>query len=143
MTARVALVTYSTKPRGGGGHPLALAEALAALGQDPTVIALADLDRDDGFYRPTTAPYALIQAPAPAPTLEERVFSSVDALADGLADLAGEFDIIHTQDCIAARAATKVRGLGAEVTVLRTVHHVDDFTTQALVDCQRQAILEP
>ena len=27
--------------------------------------------------------------------------------------------------------------------VVRTVHHVDDFTTPALVDCQRKAILEP
>jgi glycosyltransferase-like protein len=27
--------------------------------------------------------------------------------------------------------------------VVRTVHHVDDFTTQALIDCQRQAIAEP
>src|SRR5207253_7466052 len=29
------------------------------------------------------------------------------------------------------------------VPVLRTVHHVDDFTTPALIDCQRQAIVEP
>jgi hypothetical protein len=35
-----------------------------------------------------------------------------------------------------------VRDAGADVQVVRTVHHVDDFTTQALVDCQRQAILE-
>ena len=27
--------------------------------------------------------------------------------------------------------------------VLRTVHHVDDFSTRALIDCQRQAIVEP
>jgi glycosyltransferase involved in cell wall biosynthesis len=27
--------------------------------------------------------------------------------------------------------------------VLRTAHHVDDFTTQALIDCQRRAIVEP
>jgi glycosyltransferase-like protein len=27
--------------------------------------------------------------------------------------------------------------------VVRTVHHVDDFTTPAIVECQRQAILEP
>jgi glycosyltransferase-like protein len=27
--------------------------------------------------------------------------------------------------------------------VLRTVHHVDDFTTPALIDCQRRAIVEP
>jgi glycosyltransferase-like protein len=49
------------------------------------------------------------------------------------------FDVLHTQDCIAARAAVRVGG----VPVVRTVHHVDDFTTPALIDCQRQAILEP
>jgi glycosyltransferase-like protein len=27
--------------------------------------------------------------------------------------------------------------------VLRTVHHVDDFTSPSLIECQRQAILEP
>jgi glycosyltransferase-like protein len=143
VTPRVALVTYSTKPRGGVVHTLALAEALVALGLEPMVIALGDVDRDDSFYRPTSAPYSLVQAPPPAATLEERVFSSVDALAEGLSDLAGEFDIIHTQDCISARAAVRVRRAGAGVTVLRTVHHVDDFTTPALIDCQRQAILEP
>jgi glycosyltransferase-like protein len=107
------------------------------------VIALGDIEVDEGFYRPTTAPYMLIQAPPPAATLEERVFSSVWALAQGLAELSGEFDILHTQDCISARAAMEVRRRGAYVSVLRTVHHVDDFTTQALIDCQRQAILEP
>ena len=29
------------------------------------------------------------------------------------------------------------------VTVVRTVHHVDDFTSRVLMDCQRDAILEP
>ncbi len=142
-TPRVALVTYSTKPRGGVVHTLALAEALLGLGHEATVVALADLEIDDGFYRPTKTPYALIQAPPRAPTLDERVFASVEALAEGLAELAGEFDILHTQDCIAASAAVQVRGAGADVSVLRTVHHVDDFTTAALIDCQRRAILEP
>ena len=27
--------------------------------------------------------------------------------------------------------------------MLRTVHHVDDFTSPSLIECQRQAILEP
>jgi glycosyltransferase-like protein len=116
---------------------------MVGLGQDPMVIALGDIEADDGFYRPTIAPYMLIQAPPSAPTLEERVFSSVAALAEGLAELAGEFDILHTQDCISARAAMEVRRAGADFSVLRTVHHVDDFTTRALIDCQRQAILEP
>jgi glycosyltransferase-like protein len=52
--------------------------------------------------------------------------------------------VLHTQDCIAARAAVRVRDAGGgRQVVLRTVHHVDDFTTPALVDCQRQAIVEP
>src|SRR5207237_3502725 len=42
-----------------------------------------------------------------------------------------------------APAAARVRGRGARVLVLRTVHHVDHFITPALVDCQRLAILEP
>jgi glycosyltransferase-like protein len=137
------LVTYSTKPRGGVVHTLALAEALYAQGFEATVIALADLAVEDGFYRPVRSPYTLIQAPSRAPTLEGRVFASVEALAEGLAALAGEFDLFHTQDCISARAAMHVRRAGAPVWVVRTVHHVDDFTTQALIDCQRQAILEP
>ena len=71
------------------------------------------------------------------------MFASVDALEEGLAAIAGEVDVLHTQDCISARAAARVRDAGARVRVVRTVHHVDDFTTAALVDCQRQAILEP
>ncbi len=143
MTPRVALVTYSTKPRGGVVHTLALAEAMVGLGFDPVVVALGSGAGGDGFYRPIGARHVLVPSPPPAATLEERVFTSVDALAAGLADLAGDFDILHTQDCISARAAVRVRQAGADVTVVRTVHHVDDFTTQALVDCQRRAILDP
>ncbi len=134
---RVALVTYSTKPRGGVVHTLSLAEALCALGADITVVALGDPAA--GFFRAVDAPCVIVAAPPEAATLEERVFRSVDALAAGLSGLADRFDLFHTQDCIAARAAVRV----GRLPVLRTVHHVDDFTTPALVDCQRQAILEP
>jgi glycosyltransferase-like protein len=137
----VALVTYSTKPRGGVVHTLSLAEALTAARYDVTVVALGDPDR--GFFRPVAAPCAIVPAPAPAETLEDRVFQSVDALEGGLASLADQFDVFHTQDCISARAAVRVRDAGAGIPVVRTVHHVDDFTTAALIDCQRQAILEP
>lgn len=138
---RVALVSYSTKPRGGVVHTLSLAEAMAGRGMDVRVVSLGDPRR--GFFRDVAAPYTLIEAPPSRPTLEERVFASIDALQGGLAALAGDIDIVHTQDCISARAAARVRDAGAPITVVRTVHHVDDFTTQALIDCQRQAILEP
>jgi len=138
---RVALVTYSTKPRGGVVHTLSLAEALTACGMPVHIVALGD--PATGFFRDVAVPHTLIPAPPKLPTLEERVFASVDALEAGLGGLAANFDILHTQDCIAARAAARVRDAGAPITVVRTVHHVDDFTTQALIDCQRQAILEP
>ena len=138
---RVALVSYSTKPRGGVVHTLSLAEAMTELGMPVRVVSLGDPDQ--GFHRPVRAPWTLVPAPEPLATLEERVFASVDALEQGLRSIAGEVDIIHTQDCISARAAARVRDAGADVRVVRTVHHVDDFTTAALVDCQRQAILEP
>jgi glycosyltransferase-like protein len=100
-------------------------------------------DPNVGYFRPVRAPYTLVPAPEPRATLDERVFASVDALEHGLASIADEVDIFHTQDCISARAAARVRDAGADVRVLRTVHHVDDFTTAALIECQRQAILEP
>jgi glycosyltransferase-like protein len=137
----VALVTYSTKPRGGVVHTVELAEALHAAGQPVHVVTLGDPAQ--GFYRPVRAPTTILPAPSPAPTLEERVMDAVEALAGGLAPLAPRFAILHAQDCIAARAAARVRDHGAPVRVVRTVHHVDDFTTPVLVDCQRQAILEP
>lgn len=137
----VALATYSTKPRGGVVHTLAVAEALGALGADVEVMALG---RPGGrFYREVSVPIRLFGAPSPAATLEQRVFDSVDALAEGLAAMGDIPPVVHTQDCISARAACRVRDAGAPITVVRTVHHVDDFTTSALVTCQRQAILEP
>jgi glycosyltransferase-like protein len=138
---RVALVTYSTKPRGGVVHTLNLAEELARAGVAVQVVTLGDPAA--GFFREVHAPYRVIAAPPVAETLEQRVFNSIDALEDGLADIAPDVDILHTQDCISARAAARVRDAGAAVRVLRTVHHVDDFTTAALIECQRKAIEEP
>ena len=138
---RVALVTYSTKARGGVVHTLSLADALVDQATDVRVIALAPPGGD--FFRSVRAPYSLIPASAPAETLEERVFNAIDDLEAGLSELADDVDVLHTQDCISARAAARVRDAGARVRVVRTVHHVDDFTTTALIECQRKAIEEP
>lgn len=138
----VALVTYSTRPRGGVVHTLAVAEALHALRVPVHVYAVGD--PEIGFFRPVAAPYTIIQAPPWAPTLEERVFATIDALTDGLRrELADEPRVLHTQDCIAARAAVRLRDEERPVLVVRTVHHVDEFTTPALIECQRRSITEP
>ena len=138
----VGLVTYSTKPRGGVVHLLALAEAMAKRSFPAEIIALGD--EKVGFCRPVDVPCSFVAPPEPAPELEARVFDAIDALEAGLAGLAGALPpVLHVQDCIAARAAVRVRDGGAPVCVVRTVHHVDDFTTPALVECQRRSILDP
>jgi glycosyltransferase-like protein len=136
------MVTYSTKPRGGVVHMLALAEALARRSFPVEIIALGD--ETAGFYRPVAVPCSFVAPPAPAPQLEARVFDAIDALEAGLiAREASLPAVLHVQDCIAARAALRVRDAGAPVCVVRTVHHVDDFTTPGLVECQQRSILDP
>ncbi|MBV9792628.1 MAG: MSMEG_0565 family glycosyltransferase [Actinobacteria bacterium] len=141
----VALITYSTKPRGGVSHTLALGEALQASGYPVLIVGLGDPEQ--GFFRPVAAPTLIVPAPAPPPGggLEAKVDANIDALEAGLTEVAAGYPVLHTQDCISARAAARVRdaGPGRAVVVVRTVHHVDDFDTEKLMDCQRQAILEP
>jgi glycosyltransferase-like protein len=141
MTRRVALITYSTRPRGGVVHTLRLADALLRLGEPVEIVALGDPAK--GWFTAVDVPYTIVPAPPWLPTLEERVFAAVDALAAALRESAGSYHVLHTQDCISARAAARVRAEGAPVVVLRTVHHIDDFHTEALIDCQRHAVLEP
>lgn len=142
MVRPVGLVTYSTKPRGGVVHLLALAEALAKRSFPIEIIALGD--EKVGFDRPVDLPCSFVAPPERAPALEMRVFDAIDALEAGLVGRASALpSILHVQDCIAARAAVRVRDAGAPVQVVRTVHHVDDFTTPALVECQRRSILDP
>lgn len=137
---RIALTTYSTKPRGGVVHTLELAEALQSAGMAVTVIAMGE---PGALFREVSVPVRMIAPPGQFETLEERVFNWIDAMTSGLHEMRDEFDIVHSQDCISARAAARVRDAGAPFKLVRTVHHVDDFTTQALIDCQRNAILEP
>jgi glycosyltransferase-like protein len=136
----VALLTYTVRPRGGVVHTLALAEALHEAGYPVRVFALGE--PGGGFYRPVRAPFTLFPAPPVLPTLEERVLASVAALAEGLAGQVGAYPIMHAQDCISARAACTIR-TGQRPFVIRTVHHVDDFTSACLIECQQQAIIEP
>lgn len=135
----VLLITYSTKPRGGVVHTLALAEALHATGALVHVLALGD--PAVGFFRPVAAPITIVPGPAGDGTLEAKVYGSIDRLTAALTDF--HAPVVHAQDCIAARAAARARDGGADLTVVRTVHHVDDFSSQILMDCQRAAILEP
>ena len=148
MIPPVLLVCHSTRPRGGLIHTLSLGEALIAAGVDAHLVALGDPAA--GLFRPTPLPYSIVAAPTPADELTQRVFDAVDALEAGLTALCPAGDVIlHAQDCIAARAGARVRdghaltGPRPGTAVVRTVHHVDDFTTPALIECQLRAIADP
>jgi glycosyltransferase-like protein len=142
----VLLVCHSTRPRGGLVHTLSLGEALLAQGVDVRLVAIGDPAA--GLFRPTPLPHTIVPSPPPGETLEERVFAAVDALEAGLSLLCPPGPVVlHAQDCIAARAVCRIRD-GHTLTgprpgttfVVRTVHHVDDFTTPALIECQQRAI---
>jgi glycosyltransferase-like protein len=131
---RVALATYSTRPRGGVVHTLALAEALAGLGHDVTVWTLAR-GGDQGFFRPVDpavevrlVPFSDIADEGVGP----RIVRSIVALRDAF-DPTG-YDVVHAQDCISANALAPC---------IRTVHHLDTFTTAELAACHERAIVEP
>ncbi|MBS1691384.1 MAG: MSMEG_0565 family glycosyltransferase [Actinobacteria bacterium] len=131
---RVALITYSTKPRGGVVHTLDLAEALAAIGVEVTVWSLAR-QGDRGFFRPVDSRVALrlIEFPdRPDESVTDRIVRSIDAMRRAFTP--DRYDIVHAQDCISANAVG---------TCIRTIHHLDQFTTPILVECHEKAVVEP
>ncbi|ATD70940.1 MULTISPECIES: MSMEG_0565 family glycosyltransferase [Gordonia] len=131
---RVALLTYSTKPRGGVVHTLNLAEAMARLGVDVTVWSLAR-GGDEGFFRavdPTVTLRLVPFADRENETITERIVRSIDTLRDAFDP--GDYDIVHAQDCISANAVG---------TCIRTIHHLDQFTTPILVECHEKAVVNP
>ncbi len=131
---KIALVTYSTKPRGGVVHTLSLAEALVGLGVEVDVWALGR-GGDRTFFRRVDSrvcvrvvPYLGVEGEA----FGERVLRSIMILR-GAFESDG-YDIVHAQDCISANAVGSC---------VRTVHHIDQFSTPELAACHERAIVEP
>jgi glycosyltransferase-like protein len=134
LTVRVALLTYSTKPRGGVVHTLNLAEALAVSGVDVTVWSLARKG-DRGFFRDVDPRVRLRLIDFPDrgdETVADRIVRSIALMR--AAFTADEYDVVHAQDCISANAVGPC---------IRTIHHLDEFTTPVLADCHERAVLEP
>jgi glycosyltransferase-like protein len=140
---KIAMLTYSVKPRGGVEHALAVAEALAGCGHAVCVSALAPPGR--AFFRETAVTTRLVEHVPTEPVFDERILAMVDAYREGLRPLLadGGFDIVHAQDCISANAALDLRDEGIIEHVVRTVHHVDDFISPSLIACQDRSILMP
>ena len=133
---RIALLTYSTRPRGGVVHTLALAEALAGLGEDVHVWTLGR-GGDSTFFRPVDPRVTVHAVPFTAGDEEPvgaRIVRSIEVLRAAFSGERAAYDVVHAQDCISANAA---------LPCVRTVHHLDDFTTPELAACHERALVAP
>jgi glycosyltransferase-like protein len=131
---KIALLSYSTRPRGGVVHTLALAEALVDEGADVTVWTLGR-GGDTEFFRPVSPAVRVEIVPfpdRPGEAVGPRILRSIEALRAVFEP--GRFDIVHAQDCISANAVPRC---------VRTVHHLDHFTTPELAACHERAIVHP
>jgi glycosyltransferase-like protein len=131
---KIALLTYSTKPRGGVVHTLALAEALSRAGAEVDVWTLGR-GGDTTFYRPVDPTVGIRAVPFPEQPGEDvgaRIQRSIAVLREAFTP--DVYDVVHAQDCISANAA---------LPCLRTIHHLDTFSTPELVACHERAVVEP
>lgn len=139
MSLKIALLTYSTKPRGSVIHTLELAQALYKLGHQVCVYAL---DKDGkGFDYPLSCPYKLIPAKQ-APTeidalIQQRIGEFVNYF-----DKEALYDLYHAQDCISANALAILRQRQPIPNFVRTVHHIEEYTSPYLQQCQERSIRE-
>ncbi|WP_018637553.1 MSMEG_0565 family glycosyltransferase [Parafrankia elaeagni] len=160
----VALLTYSTRPRGGVVATLALAEALARAGHRVDLWTLAR-GGDIGFFRPVDRAVRIRAVPFPDVSDEAvgpRILRSIAVLGEAFAahrrstargrsaaqqhsagrpHSAGQqheagswYDVVHAQDCLSANAVDDC---------VRTVHHLDSFTTPELVACHERGLRRP
>jgi glycosyltransferase-like protein len=136
---RIRLSTYSTKPRGGVVHTLALAEALGRAGHDVEVWALAR-GGDTSFFRDVAVPIRLVEVPdLDGESVGDRILRSISLLTAALSE-AGPVDVRHAQDCLTANAEGAAHGYAG---LVRTVHHLDQFTTPSLAACHERALVRP
>ena len=161
--SKIALFTYSTKPRGGVIHTLELAEALQNEGHYVCIYAL---DKDNiGFHRPLNCPSKLVPTKPAADRelllqrkqnyfgekIAEQDLNPVDELIkqriqEFISYLDREtetYDIYHSQDCISSNALKVMRDRGSITHFIRTVHHIDEFNSSYLQQCHDRSILEP
>ncbi|PSN10894.1 MSMEG_0565 family glycosyltransferase [filamentous cyanobacterium CCT1] len=144
---RIALLTYSTKLRGSVVHTLELATALTELGHDACVYAL---DKDgQGFDRKIPANVQLVPAQppvvglAPEQAIDALIRQRIQEFVDYFLARPEAYDIYHAQDCIGANALVQLRQQGRISNVVRTVHHVEDYASIYLQQCQDKSIRDP
>lgn len=147
---KIALLTYSTKPRGSVIHTLELAQALSELGHEPCVFAL---DKDGkGFHREVSFKTCAVPAqPCVGGTdalVKQRIGEFVSFFEQLFEQPFGKnseqgllgYDVYHAQDCLSANALAVLKQRGRLSRFVRTVHHIENFKSPYLIDCQDKSI---
>ena len=140
MPLKIALLTYSTKPRGSVIHTLEIAEALAALGQKPYVFAL---DKDGkGFHRPVSFKTFAVPASVCKGDTDALIRQRIEEFVCFFEQHAADYDVYHAQDCLSANALAELKARGRLARFIRTVHHIEDFKSPYLRACQDKSIYQ-
>lgn len=137
---RIALLTYSTKPRGSVVHTLELATALHHRGHDVCVYAL---DKDGSGFE-ASLPFACRLVPArSAPSdMDALIHQRIQEFVAYFETTAPTHDIYHAQDCLSANALAQLRQQRHIPHFIRTVHHIEDYVSPYLQACQDRSIRE-
>ncbi|UCD92536.1 MAG: MSMEG_0565 family glycosyltransferase [Methanobacteriota archaeon] len=137
---KIAMLTYSTKPRGGVVHALNLSEALADMGHDVHLFSLkkkGERGFKDGFYRKTAVPHSVYNYSSTG-----KIVSDVKRMiAAYRKNLPLDFDIYHSQDCVGANALFELKDSGnLDAPTVRTIHHIDEFRGRTLTNLQEKSV---
>ena len=139
---KVAMLTYSTRPRGGVVHALKLAERLQSLGVDVTLYSLVrsdDRGNARGYFRDVSAPFALLPYDW-HPDLATRLERMIESYSSGLPK---DADIYHAQDCVGGTALARMKAKDEiRAPIFRTIHHIDDFAEPRLYEFEKRAVAD-
>ncbi len=135
---KIALLTYSTRSRGGVVHTTYLADALKKKGHDVKVFALGPPNE---FYRKFEVAHEIFPTEAlENEPLRARVKRLTDVYLDKLRTRS-DYDVYHAQDCISGNAIEVLRDEGVLKNTARTVHHVERYSDEKVNECQARAIV--
>ncbi len=110
MSLKIALLTYSTKPRGSVIHTLELAQALFELGHDPCVFAL---DKDgQGFHRQVSFTTCAVPAQPCNGGIDQLIHQRIEEFVQFFKHHKTHYDIYHAQDCLSANALAQLKVSG-------------------------------
>jgi glycosyltransferase-like protein len=135
---RIALFTYSTQPRGGVLHALALAEALCDAGHEAVLYALDDTER--GFIRAPRCATVRVPVGPKQGDLLSYVRGRIAEYVAAWDPATPPFDVYHAHDGISGNALATLVERGSIPSYVRTVHHLDDFDAAPMAALQDRAV---